>query len=100
MEFTSVNWSTKSLNHVVNKIVLGCMVYFIWQERNFRLFQKKYRNVHQLVLIITEVVRMKILGLKIRGNSRVFNTLRQWNISWNLPSFHYRSNELVVHAEI
>lgn len=82
--FASSNWSGNSLLNVVNKLVLGGLVYFIWQERNCRLFQKKFRSVNQVIGCIEETIRLKILGLKIRNSSRVFRTLRLWNISWKV----------------
>lgn len=98
VDYATANWTTKSLVHVVNKIVLGSLVYFIWQERNLRLFQHKHRTTNQMVKLIKEEVRLKILGLKIRKNIRVFQTLRLWNISWDPPPSQNSSNELVVHG--
>lgn len=85
MEFGSVNWQGKSLSNVVNKLVLGSLVYFLWQEINFRIFQAKHRTSHQVIKCIIEAVRMKMLGLKIRNSSGVFNTLRMWIIKWDPP---------------
>lgn len=72
--------------NIVNKILLGCIVYVIWQERNVRLFQSQYRTIEQVCAEIEATVRLRILGLRIRNNPRVFRTLEQWNITWELPS--------------
>lgn len=82
--FASSNWSSNSLVNVVNRLVLGSLVYFLWQERNLRIFQKKHRSSKQVINLIEETVRMKIMGLKIRNVSRVFNSLRLWNIPWEV----------------
>lgn len=94
VELVSDQWKSNSLINVVNKIVLGSLVYFIWQERNLRLFQKQYRSSRQVVSCIVEVVRMKI-----RNNRRVYDTLRVWNISWELPLIQSKLNGLVLNGQ-
>lgn len=97
VQFASVNWKGKSLVNVVNRLVLGSLVYFIWQERNLRIFQNKNRSSNQVIKNIVETVRLKIMSLKIRNSRRVFSTLRLWNISWENPLFHHKLNGLVLH---
>lgn len=83
VDFASQNWKGKSLVNVINKLVLGSLVYYIWQERNLRIFQDQHRSSGQVIKCIVEVVRLKIMGFKIRRSSRVDATLRLWNISWD-----------------
>lgn len=56
---------SKSIWSVIQRLVLAATVYHLWQERNFRLFQKKYRAALVLIQRIIEVVRLRLLGLKI-----------------------------------
>jgi hypothetical protein len=42
------------------KLTLSATVYFIWQERNFRLFQKRRRSVDEVVKDIKEMVLLRI----------------------------------------
>ncbi|GKD84984.1 reverse transcriptase domain, reverse transcriptase zinc-binding domain protein [Tanacetum coccineum] len=39
--FRCLSSKSRSVKGVLPKLVLAALVYFIWQERNFRLFQKK-----------------------------------------------------------
>ncbi|GKC02313.1 retrovirus-related pol polyprotein from transposon TNT 1-94 [Tanacetum coccineum] len=43
------------------KLVFAASSYFIWQERNFRLFKKIKRNPDQIVEMIKSSVRLKLL---------------------------------------
>ncbi|PWA56270.1 glucose-inhibited division family A protein [Artemisia annua] len=49
------------------RLVFGAAVYYIWQERNFRLFQKNYRSEETVFKVIVDIVRHKLLGLKIKS---------------------------------
>ena len=40
-----VAWQGKSLNVLINKLVLVAVVSHLWNERNRRLFQKKNKSV-------------------------------------------------------
>ncbi|GJU23245.1 RNA-directed DNA polymerase, eukaryota, reverse transcriptase zinc-binding domain protein [Tanacetum coccineum] len=53
---------------IIQRLVLGAVVYFIWLlfiQRNYRLFRKCERSNDKLFSIITETVRLKVMGLKI-----------------------------------
>lgn len=56
----------KSIWSIIQRLVLGSCVYYVWQERNMRIFQQKARTVEQLSELIKKTVRMKLLGLNIR----------------------------------
>lgn len=83
VDVISHKWRGKSLVIIINKIVLSSLVYYIWQERNLRLFQNQHRSSRQVISSIVETVRFKIMGLKIRSSNRIIPTLRLWNIPWD-----------------
>ena len=56
---------------IVRKIVFPATVYFIWQERNMRLFGGFSRTVDELFKTIVEAVRLRIMGLKLKITSDV-----------------------------
>ncbi|KAK1425940.1 hypothetical protein QVD17_21305 [Tagetes erecta] len=60
----------KSFKSIVQRLMLAAMVYFIWQERNIRLFQEKCRNYEEVCKLIEETVRLKLLGLKIYATGK------------------------------
>nr|GEV28401.1 hypothetical protein [Tanacetum cinerariifolium] len=56
-------WSTRS---VIAKLVFVASCYFIWQERNDRLFAKKKRSQDQVIDIIKSIVRLKLLTCRFK----------------------------------
>ena len=47
-------------NSFTQKLTLSASVYFIWQERNFRLFRKRRRTVDEVVKVIKETILLRI----------------------------------------
>lgn len=86
VSFAANSWKGKSVSAIVNKIVLGTLVYLIWKERNKRLFQSQIRSLRQFIDLVEEVVRFKIMTLKVRRNTRVTQLLERWNISTRVDS--------------
>ena len=54
---------------IIQRLAFGAVVYFIWQERNFRIFEKSSRSDDCLFSIIVENVRLRLMGLKILKTS-------------------------------
>ncbi|GKA50438.1 hypothetical protein Tco_0743511 [Tanacetum coccineum] len=52
----------KTTHVVIAKLVVAASAYFIWQERNWRLFKKSKRSIDQVVSCISSSVRMKLLS--------------------------------------
>ncbi|GJV04201.1 hypothetical protein Tco_1337770 [Tanacetum coccineum] len=50
----------KSSRSVISKLVLAAAAYFLWQERNNRLFRKEKRSIDQVVDCIINSVRLKL----------------------------------------
>ncbi|PWA44536.1 RNA-directed DNA polymerase, eukaryota, Reverse transcriptase zinc-binding domain protein [Artemisia annua] len=62
-----VNFPAKNtIWNVIQRLVWGASVYFIWQERNMRLFDGHSRTEDQLFKVITEAVKFRIMGLKLK----------------------------------
>nr|GEV28402.1 RNA-directed DNA polymerase, eukaryota, reverse transcriptase zinc-binding domain protein [Tanacetum cinerariifolium] len=56
-------WSARS---VITKLVFVVSCYFIWQERNDRLFAKKKRSQDQVIDIIKSIIRLKLLTCRFK----------------------------------
>ncbi|GJY61990.1 hypothetical protein Tco_0462647 [Tanacetum coccineum] len=54
----------KSSRSIIAKLVVAATTYFIWQERNNRMFKKSKRSVEQVADCIINVVRLKLLSCK------------------------------------
>lgn len=82
-----VNWiaplaKTRSIRSVICKLVLAATCYFIWIERNMRIFKKVKRTREQPVASIKASVRLKLLSCSFKRTSNAERILH----SWELPS--------------
>ncbi|GKA13646.1 RNA-directed DNA polymerase, eukaryota, reverse transcriptase zinc-binding domain protein [Tanacetum coccineum] len=69
----------RSILSILQRLVIGVMVYFIWQEQNLQRFQAKSRPVRDLCGIIRDNVRLKLMSLKIRKSVQVCWALGLWS---------------------
>ncbi|PWA70874.1 reverse transcriptase domain, Reverse transcriptase zinc-binding domain protein [Artemisia annua] len=67
---------------IIQRLIFGAAVYFIWQERNFRIFKKCARSDEALFSLITETIRLRLIGLKIL---KVSNDVKDASTVWNFP---------------
>ncbi|GKB70529.1 putative RNA-directed DNA polymerase, eukaryota, reverse transcriptase zinc-binding domain protein, partial [Tanacetum coccineum] len=65
---------------ILQRLVIGALVYIVWQERNLRRFQMKCRSVKDVCMIIKDVVRFRLLSLKIRSSRQVTEAAELWNL--------------------
>ncbi|GJX13339.1 probable L-cysteine desulfhydrase, chloroplastic [Tanacetum coccineum] len=65
--------------NVIQRLVLGASVYFIWQERNNRLFGG-YSRIEDIVFkLIVDIVRYMIMRFKLKVTNDVINAADIWN---------------------
>ncbi|GJT68149.1 RNA-directed DNA polymerase, eukaryota, reverse transcriptase zinc-binding domain protein [Tanacetum coccineum] len=70
----------KNIWSIVRRIVYNVAVYYIWQERNKRIFQNEKRDKETIVKIVKENVMMKLLGLKVKESKTVKEVEEKWKI--------------------
>ncbi|GJR51139.1 RNA-directed DNA polymerase, eukaryota, reverse transcriptase zinc-binding domain protein [Tanacetum coccineum] len=58
--------SNKNIWSIVRRLVCGTAVYYIWHERNNRLFKNEKRDINTIINIAKEAVGMKLLGIKVK----------------------------------
>ncbi|GKA27286.1 hypothetical protein Tco_0713454 [Tanacetum coccineum] len=68
------------VRRIVRRIVFGAGVYFIWQERNNRIFKEEKRDVKTMVQLIKEVIRLKIAGFAVKDSRTVQEVEERWNV--------------------
>ncbi|GKA99862.1 hypothetical protein Tco_0827856, partial [Tanacetum coccineum] len=56
----------KSFKSCIGKLTLVAAAYFVWQERNFRLFKHSKRSVQEVVDCIMSSVRLKLLSCRFK----------------------------------
>ncbi|GJV37749.1 RNA-directed DNA polymerase, eukaryota, reverse transcriptase zinc-binding domain protein [Tanacetum coccineum] len=64
-------YPNKNIWIVVKKLVFDVTIYFLWQERNIRLFQKVKRTEEDLWKVIEGNINMKLSGLRVTESSCV-----------------------------
>ncbi|GJV14190.1 hypothetical protein Tco_1359513 [Tanacetum coccineum] len=72
-----------SVVSIISRLLLGAVSYYIWSERNSRLFKKKVFTVPQIVQVITSMVRLKLVTFKFKKVSTWFCLLLD---QWKIPS--------------
>ncbi|GKE66794.1 RNA-directed DNA polymerase, eukaryota, reverse transcriptase zinc-binding domain protein [Tanacetum coccineum] len=82
--------------NVIQRLAFGASVYFIWQERNFRLFSGQSRTEDAMFKIIVDSVRYRIIRLKLQVTNDVINVADIWNFLVNkISRYKYMMNELL-----
>ncbi|GJY90404.1 hypothetical protein Tco_0505600 [Tanacetum coccineum] len=72
-----------SIRSILRRIVLAASVYYIWDERNKRLFGNQKRDYKTVLLMIINNMRMKLVSFKVRNSSQVANVSKEWQIPLN-----------------
>nr|GEU32561.1 hypothetical protein [Tanacetum cinerariifolium] len=71
----------KTAVSILSRLVLAATSYYIWLERNGRLFKKKTSSPNQIVDVIISMVRLKLVTFKFKKMStRSRLLLDQWKI--------------------
>nr|GEZ49489.1 hypothetical protein [Tanacetum cinerariifolium] len=73
--------SQNSIKSIVARLVLAATTYFIWQEENNRIHGKEARRAAQLHVLITEMVRMKLMTIRFQKRANVALVPRTWKIA-------------------
>ncbi|GKA13506.1 hypothetical protein Tco_0693152 [Tanacetum coccineum] len=90
----------RDIQSVIQRLVWGATVYFIWQERNIRLFRNGGRSGEELFNVIFESVRSRLMGLKLKVTPDVINAAEVWKFPID-KMYKYRNllNELIFSPE-
>ncbi|XP_021971817.1 uncharacterized protein LOC110866983 [Helianthus annuus] len=73
---------SKMAEHVIAKLVVNATAYFVWEERNRRLFTNKRRSKDkdQLIQVILTTVQMKLTTMKFKSTIQVAQVLQDWSL--------------------
>ncbi|GJR36944.1 hypothetical protein Tco_1212628 [Tanacetum coccineum] len=72
--------SNKNIWSIVRRLVCGAAVYYIWQERNNRLFKNEKGDSNTILNIVKETVGMKLIGIKVKESRTVKEVEKRWNV--------------------
>nr|GEU42709.1 reverse transcriptase zinc-binding domain-containing protein [Tanacetum cinerariifolium] len=71
----------KSSKSCIGKLVFAAAAYYVWQERNFRLFKNSKSSIQEVVDCIMSSVRLKLLSCRFKKSKDV--VMFAW--LWELP---------------
>nr|GEX34365.1 RNA-directed DNA polymerase, eukaryota, reverse transcriptase zinc-binding domain protein [Tanacetum cinerariifolium] len=74
----------KTMVSILSRLVLAATSYYIWLERNGRLFKKKTSSPDQIVDVIISMVRLKLVTFKFKKMSTQCRLLLD---QWKIPSY-------------
>ncbi|XP_071703867.1 uncharacterized protein [Rutidosis leptorrhynchoides] len=66
--------------NVVNRLVVAACVYFLWQERNHRMFRMVKRTDEDLCKAICCYVQCKLLTFRVNHSEAVKRVARYWDL--------------------
>ena len=70
----------RSSKSVIAKLVVAACAYFIFQEKNWRLFKKNKRSVKQIIDCIKNSIRLKLLSCKLKRSNDGVLVSRLWKL--------------------
>ncbi|GJV63641.1 hypothetical protein Tco_1474469 [Tanacetum coccineum] len=70
----------KSSNSVIAKLVLAASAYFIWQERNNRLFMNNKRTIQQLIECIKSSIWLKLVSCCFKKSKSGVRLAQEWGL--------------------
>lgn len=79
IEYISPRLASKSIWSIIQRLVIGATVYCLWIERNNRLFQRSSRSSDDISNCIRDLVRLRLLSLKIKRSKQSLEAAKIWN---------------------
>ncbi|GJS84492.1 hypothetical protein Tco_0751033 [Tanacetum coccineum] len=70
----------RSSKSICAKLVVAAASFFIWQERNNRLFRSEKRSVDNVVACIFNTVRLKLVSFTWKKSRAVLDIMKLWKI--------------------
>ncbi|GKB91388.1 RNA-directed DNA polymerase, eukaryota, reverse transcriptase zinc-binding domain protein [Tanacetum coccineum] len=86
VEEMSRTFNGNSINSIIRRLCLVASVYLIWQERNYRIFREEIRSPEELTKAIIDVVRMRLLNLKLMRSDAVIKAQVRWNVKLRIDN--------------
>ncbi|GJR36527.1 hypothetical protein Tco_1212211 [Tanacetum coccineum] len=82
VEEMTIMYCGNSIDSIIRRISFAAGVYLIWQERNWRIFRDERRKPAELFRIFEDLVRMRLLSLKVKKSIIVGRAQQRWNINF------------------
>lgn len=80
-EFSKLK-ANRNIWSIIRRLVLGATVYFIWQERNSRIFMNSERKFEVLVQTIMANIKWKIMSFIVKETDNIKEVEAKWNVKF------------------
>ncbi|GJW51394.1 hypothetical protein Tco_0092745, partial [Tanacetum coccineum] len=88
----------RSSRSVIAKLVVAGAAYYIWQERNGRLFKKPPRLTNQITKYVTSAVRLKLLSCYFKKSKDGLDLMKRWKIPNNGKIIDSEANQHMTYT--
>ncbi|GKE77211.1 hypothetical protein Tco_1543331 [Tanacetum coccineum] len=65
---------------VIQKLSFAAAVYYIWQERNMRIFNNHSRDANELTDILFDEIRARMMTIVVNNSDSVIQVEAIWNV--------------------
>nr|GEX61756.1 hypothetical protein [Tanacetum cinerariifolium] len=70
----------KMSSSIISKLVLAASAYFIWQDRNDRLFKNNKKSAAQIIECITSAIHLKFMSCRFKKFKAGLDLMKRWKI--------------------
>ncbi|PWA73485.1 reverse transcriptase domain, Reverse transcriptase zinc-binding domain protein [Artemisia annua] len=70
----------KNIGWIVRRLVFAACVYFLWQERNERIFRDNQNSSQEIYNKVVENVKYRLAGITVKDSSNVRKVEDKWMI--------------------
>nr|GEV63083.1 RNA-directed DNA polymerase, eukaryota, reverse transcriptase zinc-binding domain protein [Tanacetum cinerariifolium] len=74
------NYILQIIPFTVGKLDVSAAVYYIWQERNCRMFKNEIKDSNTILQTVKKIVGMKLSGMEVKESSTVREVEERWNV--------------------
>ena len=73
-----------TIDSVLSRIVLATAVYYIWKERNTRMFTGEELDYQVIWNLIVEKIMIQLMCLKGKRSNQVVKIAKEWEVDMNI----------------
>ena len=73
----------RSIKSVLSRILLAACVYFIWHERNKRIFTNDKNDAKEVIMNVINYMRLKLSSLNVRKSTQIVKVCKSWDVVMN-----------------
>ena len=77
---------------IMRRLVHAACVYYIWTERNKRIFSNEKKDYKEVLKDIINNIRFKMASLTVKESNMVIEVYKQWQVPMNIR----KSNDTVM----